>query len=106
MKEKLSKRVDDINLAYKKEFDFDVVTKSALQVRDIRLKDSKLKDSVKNNSINDFRLAYFDAVEEVLVEGYEQNSDFFSILLNDGERNKAVMGVFLEDIYNNLKTVV
>lgn len=106
VKEKLSKIVDDINLAYNKEFDFDVVTKSALQVRDLLLKDSKLIDSAKNNSINDFRFAYFDAVEEALVEGYEQNSDFFSILLNDGERNKQLMGVFLEDIYNSLKTVV
>jgi len=106
VKEKLSKIVDDINLTYNKEFDFDVVTKSALQVRDILLKDSKLKDSAKSNSINDFRFAYFDAVEEALVEGYEQNQDFFSILLNDGEKNKQLMGVFLEDIYNNLKAVV
>ncbi|MGX7108684.1 type I restriction endonuclease subunit R [Facklamia miroungae] len=106
VKEKLSKIVDDINLAYNKEFDFGVVTKSALQVRDILLKDSKLKDSAKSNSINDFRFAYFDAVEEALVKGYEQNADFFSILLNDEERNKQLMGVFVEDIYNSLKTVV
>lgn len=106
VKEKLSKIVDDINLTYNKEFDFDVVTKSALQVRDILLKNSKLKDSAKSNSINDFRFVYFDAVEEALVEGYEQNSDFFSILLNDEERNKQLMGVFLEGIYNNLKTAV
>ncbi|NLM07282.1 MAG: type I restriction endonuclease subunit R, partial [Tissierellia bacterium] len=106
VKEKLSKIVDDINLAYNKQFDFDVVTKSALQVRNILLKDTKLKDSAKSNSINDFRFAYFDAVEDALVEGYEQNQDFFSILLNDGERNKQLMGVFLEDIYNNLKTVI
>lgn len=87
---------------YNKEFDFDVATKSALQVRDLLLKDTRLKDSANNNNIKDFRFAYFDAVQDALMEGYEQNMDLFSVLLKDDRMNKALMGVFIEDVYNNL----
>lgn len=104
IKEKLSKIIDEINVMYNKEFDFDVATKSALQVRDLLLKDARLKDSANNNNIKDFRFAYFDAVQDALIEGYEQNMDLFSVLLKDDRMNKALMGVFLEDVYNNLNT--
>lgn len=102
IKEKLSKIIDEINVIYNKEFDFDVATKSALQVRDLLLKDARLKDSANNNNIKDFRFAYFDAVQDALMEGYEQNMDLFSVLLKDDRMNKTLMGVFLEDVYNNL----
>lgn len=36
------------------------------------------------------------------MEGYEQNMDLFSVLLEDDRMNKELMGVFLEDVYNNL----
>ena len=102
VKEKLSKIIDEINLRYNKNFDFDVATKSALQVRDLLLKNTRLKDSANSNTISDFRFAYYDAVQDALMEGYEQNMDLFSVLLEDDRMNKELMGVFLEDVYNNL----
>lgn len=36
------------------------------------------------------------------MEGYEQNMDLFSVLLKNDRMNKELMGVFLEDVYNNL----
>ena len=102
VKEKLSKIIDEINLRYNKNFDFDVATKSALQVRDLLLKNKRLKDSANSNTISDFRFAYYDAVQDALMEGYEQNMDLFSVLLKDDKMNKNLMGVFLEDVYNNL----
>ena len=102
VREKLSKIIDEINLRYNKNFDFDVATKSALQVRDLLLKNKRLKDSANSNTISDFRFAYYDAVQDALMEGYEQNMDLFSVLLKDDKMNKNLMGVFLEDVYNNL----
>ena len=102
IKEKLSKIIDEINLAYNKNFDFDVATKSALQVRDLLLKNNRLKESANSNTINDFSFAYYDAVQDALIEGYEQNMDLFSVLLKNDRMNKELMGVFLEDVYNNL----
>lgn len=102
VREKLSKIIDEINLRYNKNFDFDVATKSALQIRDLLLKNKRLKDSANSNTISDFRFAYYDAVQDALMEGYEQNMDLFSVLLKDDKMNKNLMGVFLEDVYNNL----
>lgn len=102
VKEKLSKIIDEMNLKYNKNFDFDVATKSALQVRDLLLKNTKLKDSANSNTINDFSFAYYDAVQDALMEGYEQNMDLFSVLLKDDKINKDLMGVFMEDVYINL----
>lgn len=102
IKEKLSKIIDEINLAYNKNFDFDFATKSALQVRDLLLKNNRLKESANNNTIDDFSFAFYDAVQDALLEGYEQNRDLFSVLLNNDRMNRELMGVFLEDIYNNL----
>lgn len=78
MKKKLSEIIDEIKAAYNKNFDVDVTSKSALQVRDILLKNGHLRDSARNNSLKDFRFAYFDAVQDALIAGYEWNQVFFS----------------------------
>ena len=70
---------------------------------DILLKNGHLKDSARNNSLKDFRFAYFDAVQDALLEGYEQNQDFFALLLENEDKKKELMHVFLEDVYKNLR---
>ncbi len=102
-KKKLSEIIDEINAAYNKNFDVDVASKSALQMRDLLLKNGHLRDSARNNSLKDFRFAYFDAVQEALLEGYEQNQDFFALLLDNDEKKRELMQVFLEDVYKNLR---
>jgi type I restriction enzyme R subunit len=103
-KKKLSEIIEEINAAYNKNFDVDVASKSALQMRDLLLKNGHLRDSAKNNSLKDFKFAYFDAVQEALLEGYEQNQDFFALLLDNDERKRELMQVFLEDVYKNLRS--
>lgn len=102
-RKKLSEIIDEINAAYNKNFDVDVATKSALQMRDILLKNGHLRDSAKNNSLKDFRFAYFDAVQDALIDGYEQNQDFFALLLDNDDKKRELMQVFLEDVYKNLR---
>lgn len=102
-KKKLSEIIDEINATYDKNFDVDVVSKSALQMRDLLLKNGHLRDSARNNSLKDFKFAYFDAVQEALLEGYEQNQDFFALLLDNDEKKRELMQVFLEDVYKNLR---
>ncbi|MBR5310543.1 MAG: type I restriction endonuclease subunit R [Oscillospiraceae bacterium] len=102
-KKKLSEIIEEINAMYNKDFDVDVASKSALQMRDILLKNGHLKDSAKNNSLKDFKFAYFDAVQDALLEGYEQNQDFFALLLDNEDKKKELMHVFLEDVYKNLR---
>lgn len=71
---------------------------------DILLKNGHLRDSARNNSLKDFRFAYFDAVQDALIAGYEQNKEFFSLLLENEEMRRELMQVFLDDVYKNLRT--
>ena len=103
VKKKLSEIIDEINAAYNKNFDLDVASKSALQMRDLLLKNGHLRDSARNNSLRDFKFAYFDAVQDALLDGYEQNQDFFALLLDNEERKREIMQVFLEDVYKRLR---
>ena len=102
-KKKLSEIIDEINAVYNQNFDVDVATKSALQIRDLLLKNGHLRDSARNNSLKDFRFAFFDAVQDALLDGYEQNQDFFALLLENDEKKRELMQVFLEDVYKNLR---
>ena len=74
-----------------------------LQIRDILMKSDKLKASAKNNTVKDFEFSYFDDIDDALIEGLEQNQDFFSLLLNDEEIKREVLGIFTEEIYTSLK---
>ena len=47
--------------------------------------------------------AYFDAVQDALIAWYEQNQDFFALLLDNDEKKRELMRVFLEDVYKNLR---
>ncbi|MFA6836900.1 MAG: DEAD/DEAH box helicase family protein [Fibrobacteraceae bacterium] len=107
---KLSEIIAEINSLAGKNFDKDVVTKAMLQVRDIMLKDDKLKTSAQSNTEKDFEFAYYDNIDETLVEGLEKNEkfqdqikDFFTLMLNRGDFKKQVMGIFAESVYDSLK---
>ena len=102
-KKKLSQIIEEINAAYNINLDVDVASKSALQMRDILLKNGHLRDSARNNTLRDFKFAYFDAVQDALLEGFEQNQEFYTLLLDNDEKKRELMQVFLEDIYKNLR---
>ena len=101
--EKLSKIIAEINSIAGKAYDNDVAVKAMLQIKDIMMKSDKLKTSAKNNTAKDFEFAYFDNIDDALIEGLEQNQDFFSLLLKNEDMKKKVLGIFSEEIYNSLK---
>ena len=86
-----------------KEYDNNVAVKAMLQIRDILLKSEKLKTSAKNNTEKDFEFSYFDDIDNALIEGLEQNQDFFSLLLSNNEIKREVLGIFAEEIYKSLR---
>jgi hypothetical protein len=51
----------------------------------------------------DFHFPYNDSVDDALVDGCDQNEEFYSLLLNNGELKKMAMYVFIEDVYNSLR---
>ena len=68
-----------------------------LQIKDIMMKSEELKASAKNNTEKDFEFAYFDNIDDALIEGLNQNQDFFSLLLGNDEIKKEVLGIFAEE---------
>ena len=74
-----------------------------LQIRDILLKSDKLKTSAKNNTVKDFEFAFFDDIDDALIEGLSQNQDFFTMLLQNDEIKREVLGIFTDDVYKTLK---
>ena len=101
--ERLSQIIREINSRTGKQYDNDVAIKAALQIRDIMKKSEELKTSAKNNSEQDFEFAYFDHVDDALIDGLEQNQDFFTLLLQNDEIKREVLGLFLSDTYNSLR---
>ena len=68
------------------------------------MKSEKLRTSANNNTAQDFEFAYFDDIDDALIEGLSQNQDFFSLLLSNGEVKRQVLGIFSDEIYKSLRT--
>lgn len=101
--ERLSEIIAEINSRTGKAYDNDVAVKAMLQIRDILLKSEKLKTSARNNTVKDFAFSYFDDIDNALIEGLEQNQDFFSLLLSNDEIKRQVLGIFTDEIYKSLR---
>jgi type I restriction enzyme R subunit len=67
------------------------------------MKSERLRTSARNNTVKDFEFSYFDGVDDALIEGLSQNQDFFSLLLNNDEIKKQVLGIFTDEIYRSLR---
>lgn len=101
--ERLSRIIAEINSKTGKTYDNDVAVKAMLQIRDIMMQSEALKASAKNNTEKDFEFAYFDNVDDALIEGLNQNQDFFTLLLQHDEIKKEVLGIFVDEIYRGLR---
>lgn len=106
-KKLLSQIIDEVNALYDKDYEPDFTTKAAMQIRDILLKNAALKErlekSAKNNTLNEFKFTYDDCVQDALVEGYDQNVDFYTLLLNNEEIRAKFANVFMREIYRILR---
>ena len=101
--ERLSVIIAEINSPTGKAYDNDVAIKAMLQIRDLLLKSDKLRASAKSNTEKDFEFSYFDGIDDALIEGLSQNQDFFSLLLNNEEIKREVLGIFTSEIYKSLR---
>lgn len=102
-KKKLSEIVEEINAAFNKNFDTDLVAKSALQIRDLLVKSKRLKTSALTNSFKDFAFSYDDCVKEALIQGYDQNQEFYTLLLGNTELKEKIMHLFMAEVYRELR---
>ena len=101
--ERLSAIIAEINSRTGKSYDNDVAVKAMFQIKDLLMKSEELKASAKNNTEKDFEFAYFDNIDDALIEGLSQNQDFFTLLLQNEEIKKEVLGIFADEIYKSLR---
>lgn len=102
-KQKLSEIIAEINSRNGTAFDTDVAVKAALQIRDIMMKNENLKKSAASNTEKDFAFPFYDNIDDALIEGLDQNKGFFTLLLNNKDIKKEVLGIFMGEIYKSLK---
>lgn len=102
-KERLSQIIAEINSKTGRLYNEDVAVKAMLQIKDIMMKSAELKASARNNTEKDFEFAYFDNIDDALIEGLNQNQDFFTLLLQNEEIKKEVLGIFAGEIYRCLR---
>lgn len=98
-KEKLSEIIKKMNEALGVSLDVDMASKSAMGVKDILEKDDELKTSAQNNSREDFTAAYYEHLDNALVEGNADSRKFFNVLLNNESFKKEIMGIFIDELY-------
>lgn len=101
--EKLSEIIEELNIRLGKNFDSDVVVKSMLQVKDLLLKSQQLRLSALNNTEKDFTFSFYDKVDDALIDGWTQNKEFFSLLLENEEIQKNILGIFIPEVYRQLR---
>lgn len=102
-KEKLSQIIEEINNKMGTKFDTDVAVKSMLQIKDLMMKSDSLKTSAKNNTEADFKDSFYSNVDDALIDGLEQNQDFYTLLLNNDEVKRNVLDIFVPEIYNMMR---
>lgn len=106
-KKLLSQIIDEVNVLYDKDYEPDFTTKAAMQIRDLLLKSTDIKErlekSAKSNTIDEFKFTYDDCVQDALVEGFDQNVDFYTLLLNNEEVRAKFAAVFMTEVYRILR---
>lgn len=99
---RLSEIIAEINLRSGGHFDNDDAIKIILSIRDLMKKDPSLRASAKNNNLKDFEFPYYDNAEKALLNVYSQHQELCTQLLNNNDELKAILGIFMPEIYKSL----
>lgn len=103
----LSEIIEELNALYDKSYEPDSTTKTAQQIRDLLLKNPDLRErlekSARINNYDDFKFTYDDCVQEALVLGFDQNIDFYTLLLDNEDVREKIASVFMLEIYKVLR---
>lgn len=104
--ERLSQIIERINSRMGKSYKTDAV----LKIREKLMASNDLKPVAKNNRLEDFKIKYYECIDDLLVKDISSvddstDKDFASFMLDDKneKEKKAVWEIFAEDVYNALR---
>lgn len=102
-KQKLSKIIDEINQMNGTNIDSEIIDRNIQQTMDVARKDYFEAAMNPNNSLRDFKFAFFEAIKDALSEVYTQNNDFSGAMLEHEDWMEEVFGLFVEEELKNLR---
>ena len=100
---RLSAIIEDINARHGTHFTPAAVSKNILQIQELLLQSAKLAVAAKANDLKSFRIPFYNAGKDVIVDSYEQNQDFYQLLLDNDTAAKSVLDAILKNVYHALK---
>lgn len=100
-KDKLSKILDDINLAFGTHFT--EMDKVLQQFFEDLTKNAELQAFGKNNDLKSFELIYKDFFDDMLMDRIEENNSFFEKLGQDDDFKKSVMEKLLPLVFEKIR---
>lgn len=103
-KKRLSEIIKEINSRTGMTFDEETAYAAILQVKEFLKKNPNLRRSAVTNPLKDFEAPYYDEVDGALYEGYEQNKEFYKLLMKNEEMKREFMDLFMSDVYESCKT--
>ena len=103
LREKLSEIIKKMNESLGVEVDVDMASQSAMGVKEILEKNEELRQSALHNSRENFTDAYYDHLDNALVQGSGDSEQFFNTLLNNEDFKKQIMGIFIDEIYQKFR---
>ncbi|MBR0518352.1 type I restriction endonuclease subunit R, partial [bacterium] len=100
----LSEIINELNSRFGNIFDNDQTINYILRVIDTMKKSEKLKKSAKSNTEKDFSFAFFDEIENTMIDEYEKNREFSKMILDNEDVKKETFGIFMQEIYKILRS--
>ena len=102
-KKRLSEIIEEINLEKGMHIDPDLAFSSLEQIKKLLMNNNDLKTSANINPFSNFGFSYYKNVDKALIEGYEHNKELYKVLLDDDETKKRILGIYMEEVYKNLR---
>ncbi len=100
---KLSEIIIEINNRSGAGFDTDIIIQYVIRITDMMKNNKKLQASAKNNTEKDFSFAFFDAIEDAMMDEYDTNREFSKLILENEDIKKQTFGIFEKEMYETLK---
>ena len=101
--QRLSVIIAKLNSLYGKNFDAGIVSKSVQQLKACMIGNEKLEKAAKDNSFDAFRLPFNEAADDAMNACYEQNSEFFTLLMTNKDAAETVLSAIIKNVYSSLK---
>ncbi|MFJ6264127.1 type I restriction endonuclease subunit R [Lysinibacillus xylanilyticus] len=100
---KLSDLIAGYNELHGTNFDAKSAIKIIEQTIETLANDIELRQQAKVNTLNDFKSALSDKIDEAIMESTTENQSFNNKLLSSEDLKNSIFGVFSEDLYSRLR---